>query len=129
MDTRTIPFTPSQRSTIRTTGLLMLPVGLLWSVIGATAVSKVIALSPMLAALKNWPLATAAIYACAHLVLGLALVLSSVTFLRVARQGTVQALVGGLRALLVVFIIKAAMLLAMSALLLYGLLGMPLLMR
>ena len=120
MNTRTIPFTPSQQRTIRTTGLLMLPSGLLLAVSGGSALSELV---PLAARLSAWPVLLRTFHAAVELVLGLGLVIASAAFMRVASQGTVQALVGGLRALCVVFMIKAALLLGVLGVMLLAFLA------
>lgn len=124
MTARTIPFTRSQRATIRTTGLLMLPIGLLLSWSGVTALRGVL---PVLQVLFAWPIAVMALHGAVEAALGLALLIGGALFVRAASQGTIAALVGGLRALCVVFAVKAALLLLVVAGLLFSLLGAPLL--
>lgn len=123
-EARTIPFTAGQRATIRSCGLLMLPIGLieLWS-----GVDALIDLLPMLALVLVWPLVGAAVYAAVQAALGLGLLVGGVVFFQVARAGTVAALVRGLRALCLVFVIKAVLLLLLTASMLFVMLGIPLL--
>lgn len=120
---RTIPFTRAQRSTIRVTGLVMLPTALLslWS--GTTDLLEVL---PVLQVIQPWPLVVMALSSAAEAVLGLSLLIGGVVFLGVASQGTIGALVRGLRALLVVFCIKAALLLLVLAALVFAFGGAPL---
>lgn len=124
MTARTIPFTRSQRATIRTTGLLMLPIGLvfLWS-----GVHSLLEILPMLQVVILWPIAVAAVQAAVEVALGLAQLVGGVLFLRAAAQGTIVALIGGLRALCVLFAVKAALLLLGVAALLFAMFGAPLL--
>ncbi|WP_434417403.1 hypothetical protein [Nannocystis pusilla] len=110
-EARTIPFTASQRATIRSCGLLMLPIGLLELWAGVDALVNVL---PMLQVVLAWPLVGAAVYAAVEVALGLGLLVGGVVFLRVASAGTVAALVRGLRALCLVFAIKAVLLLLLA---------------
>ena len=125
-DARTIPFTDPQRATIRGCGLLMLPIGLLelWS-----GVDTLLELLPVLAVVQAWPLVAAAVFAAVEVALGLGLLVGGVGFFQVARAGTVAALVRGLRALCLVFVIKAVLLLLLTASMVFVLLGMPMLGR
>jgi len=123
MTARTIPFTRSQRATIRTTGLLMLPIGL---VLLFSGVGSLRATLPVLQMFFAWTFALTALTGAIEAVLGLTLLIGGVLFVRAAGQGTIAALVGGLRALCVVFAVKAALLLLVAAALLLPLLGAPL---
>lgn len=123
-EARTIPFTAAQRATIRSSGLLMLPIGLLelWS--GVDALADVL---PILQVVLAWPVVGAAVYAAVEVALGLGLLVGGVVFILAARAGTVAALVRGLRALCLVFVIKAVLLLLLTASMLLVMLGGPML--
>ncbi|MFY0541051.1 hypothetical protein [Nannocystis pusilla] len=110
-EVRTVPFTAAQRATIRSCGLLMLPIGLLELWNGGSALIDV---GPMLLVVLAWPLIGIALYAAVEVALGLGLLVGGVVFLQVARVGTVAALVRGLRALCLVFAIKAVLLLLLT---------------
>ncbi|MFZ6178489.1 hypothetical protein [Nannocystis pusilla] len=110
-EVRTVPFTAAQRATIRSCGLLMLPIGLLELWTGGSALIDV---APMLLLVLAWPLIGIALYAAVEVALGLGLLVGGVVFLQVARVGTVAALVRGLRALCLVFAIKAVLLLLLT---------------
>jgi hypothetical protein len=123
-EARTIPFTAAQRATIRGCGLLMLPIGLLELWTGVDALADVL---PVLQVMLAWPVVGAAVYAVVEIALGLGLLVGGVVFFQVARAGTVAALVRGLRALCLVFVIKAVLLLLLTASMLFVMLGVPLL--
>ncbi|MBA3547829.1 MAG: hypothetical protein H0T76_15205 [Nannocystis sp.] len=124
-EARTIPFTAAQRSTIRVTAMLMLPVGVIMFI---TSVLKFIELWPMAQMLRLMPLIFGIQWlgALIELAFGICLVVAALALLSVARTGTVDALLRGLRALCVVYVIKAALLLLALAGVLFAIFGIPL---
>lgn len=125
-EARKIPFTAAQRSTIRVTAVLMLPVGLIML---TTSVLKLIELIPQVQLLWLMPLIFGIqwLNALAELAFGLGLLVAAQALLSVARAGTVDALMRGLRALGVVYVIKAALLLLAVAGVILMIIGVPLL--
>lgn len=111
--TRTIPFSAAQRSSIRMTALLMLPVG---AILAATGIHRLIELLPMLKVLLVMPLLVAVpgLRGLLELALGACLLVAAFALLSVARVGTVDALLRGMRALWVVYMVKATLLLLVA---------------
>lgn len=126
MDAREIPFTPSQRSTIRATGLLMAPSGLFLLMSGGRGLSR---MSMELAFKLGWPFTLAWSYSVIEVLLGLGLVSSGAILVSVSARGTVRGLLRALRVLCLVMGIKAALLLAFVGVLAFAMLGGPLLLH
>lgn len=124
-EARKIPFTAAQRSSIRVTALLMLPVGL---IMFTTSVLKVIELLPHIQMLWLMPLIFGVqwLHALIGLAFGIGLFVAALALFSVARTGTVDALLRGLRALCVVYVIKAALLLLAVAGVIFAIVGIPL---
>jgi hypothetical protein len=125
-EARKIPFTAAQRSTIRVTAWLMLPVGL---IMVSTSVFKIVALLPVgLTLLTLMPLVFGVQWldSLIQLTFGICLCVAAVSLLSVARAGTVDALLRGLRALCVVYVVKVALLLLAVAGVIFTLIGIPL---
>jgi|JI6StandDraft_1071083.scaffolds.fasta_scaffold02835_4 hypothetical protein len=125
-EARKIPFTAAQRATIRATALLMLAVG---AIMLFTSVVKIIALLPMIELLGLMPLIFGVQWldALIELAFAVCLFVAALALLSVARAGTVDALLRGLRALCVVYVIKAALLLLAAAAVIFAIVGVPLL--
>lgn len=123
---RKIPFTAAERSTMRTTAWLMLPVA---AIMVITAVQAVLALLPLLQFASFMPLVFAAqwLYALIELAFGICLFVAALALISVARTGTVDALLRGLRALCVVYAVKATLIVLAAASVAFALFGMPLL--
>jgi ABC-type protease/lipase transport system fused ATPase/permease subunit len=95
-EARKIPFTAAQRATIRATALLMLAVG---AIMLFTSVVKIIALLPMIELLGLMPLIFGVQWldALIELAFAVCLFVAALALLSVARAGTVDALLRGLR--------------------------------
>ena len=124
-EARKIPFTAAQRSTIRVTAFLMLPVGLITF---TTGVLKFIDLLPLVQMLWLMPLLFGVqwLHALIELAFGTCLFVAALALLSVARTGTVDALLRGLRSLCVVYVIKVALLLLAIAGVIFAIVGIPL---
>jgi len=111
---RTIPLTAAQRSNIRITAILMLPVGLAML---ATGVKTILDLLPAMELVLLMPLIFGVKWlgALIELGLGLCLFAAAAALLAAARTGTVNALMRGLRGLGVVYMVKATLLLLFVA--------------
>ncbi len=124
-EARKIPFTAAQRSTIRVTALLMLPVGM---IMFTTSVLEFIELLSHVQMLWLMPLIYGIqwLNALIELAFGICLCVAALALFSVARTGTVDALLRGLRALCVVYVIKAALLLLAFAGVIFAIVGIPL---
>lgn len=125
-ESRTIPFTRAQRSTIQTTAWLMLIVGAITFITGVYAC---IELLPLLRIVSLFPLifSLTALSTLIELGFGTCLLVAGLALIRGARAGTVDALLRGLRALCVVYVAKAALVLIAAVGVVLALLGVPLL--
>ena len=105
----------------------MLPVGVIMFLTGAHSVLELL---PMLELLAAMPLlyAVPALNALIELAFGTGLLVAALALLSVARTGTVDALLRGLRALCVVYVVKALLLLLAVAAPIFVLSGLPFIM-
>lgn len=119
---RKIPFTAAERSTMRTTAWLMLPLAAIMLVTGVYAILELL---PMLQLVSVMPLIFGAkwLYALIELAFGICLLVAALALISVARTGTVDALLRGLRALCVVYAIKATLIVLVAAGVLFAFFG------